>query len=219
MVRLSFKLINSLNNRKKSSMKKILIVFGTRPEAIKMIPVFLELKKYFHVKICVTGQHREMLDQVLDIFEITPDFDLNIMKNKQDLFDINTKVLIGMKKILFKVKPDLLLVHGDTTTTMASSMAAFYCKIKIGHVEAGLRTNDIFSPYPEELNRQITDRVSTFHFAPTENARQNLLEEKINSEGIHVTGNTVIDSLFSIVKKARSVPFSKNLLSQLPYPE
>jgi len=180
--------------------KKILIVFGTRPEAIKMAPVVKELRNSqdFSVSVCVTAQHREMLDQVLGLFDIKPDYDLNIMYSGQDLFDVTSNVLLGMREILLDVKPDFALVHGDTTTSMATSMAAYYLQIAVGHVEAGLRTRNIYSPFPEEVNRQITGRVATYHFAPTEQARQNLLAEQIADEKIIVTGNTVIDSLLSM---------------------
>jgi UDP-N-acetylglucosamine 2-epimerase (non-hydrolysing) len=196
---------------------KILIVLGTRPEAIKMAPVVKVLEKSLDVSVCVTAQHREMLDQVLDLFEITPDFDLNIMKPGQDLFDVTSNVLLGMREILLTSKPDVVLVHGDTTTSMATSMAAFYLQIPVGHVEAGLRTHNIHSPFPEELNRQITGRVTAYHFAPTEQARQNLLAEQVTDEQIVVTGNTVIDALLSVVKKSREAPFSDRLIAQLPF--
>jgi UDP-N-acetylglucosamine 2-epimerase (non-hydrolysing) len=195
----------------------VLIVFGTRPEAIKMAPVVKVLEKSLNVSVCVTAQHREMLDQVLDLFEITPDYDLNIMKPGQDLFDVTSNVLLGMKKVLAEEDPDVVLVHGDTTTTMATSLAAFYAQIPVGHVEAGLRTYNIYSPFPEEVNRQITSRMTAFHFAPTEQARQNLLTEQVADEKIIVTGNTVIDALLSVVEKARTVPFSEELLDQLPF--
>jgi UDP-N-acetylglucosamine 2-epimerase (non-hydrolysing) len=198
-------------------MVKVLIVFGTRPEAIKMAPVVRELEKSLDVRVCVTAQHREMLDQVLDLFEIVPDHDLDIMKPGQDLFDVTSSVLQGMKWVLAEEKPDVVLVHGDTTTTMATTLAAFYLQIPVGHVEAGLRTHDIYSPFPEEVNRQITGRVAAYHFAPTEQARQNLLAEQIPDEKIIVTGNTVIDALLSVVEKARAMPFSKELLKQLPF--
>ena len=200
-------------------MKKILIVFGTRPEAIKMAPVVKELRNSqdFSVSVCVTAQHREMLDQVLGLFDIKPDYDLNIMYSGQDLFDVTSNVLLGMREILLDVKPDFALVHGDTTTSMATSMAAYYLQIAVGHVEAGLRTRNIYSPFPEEVNRQITGRVATYHFAPTEQARQNLLAEQIADEKIIVTGNTVIDSLLSIVKKSKDIPFSNQLLEELPF--
>lgn len=196
---------------------KVLIVFGTRPEAIKMAPVVCELKKSFDVRVCVTAQHREMLDQVLDLFEIVPEYDLDIMEPGQDLFDITSNVLQGLKKVLLEEKPDLVLVHGDTTTTMAASLAAFYLQMPVGHIEAGLRTHKIYSPFPEEINRQITSRVTAYHFAPTEQARQNLLAEQVSDEKIIVTGNTVIDALLSVVEKARATSFSHELLQQLPF--
>jgi len=200
-----------------SNQKKVLIVFGTRPEAIKMAPLVKALKKRMDVQVCVTAQHREMLDQVLDLFEITPDYDLNVMQPEQDLFDVTNKVLIGMKKILSKNRPDLVLVHGDTTTTMATSIAAFYMKIPIGHVEAGLRTHNIYSPFPEEFNRQLTTRLAKFHFAPTEKARTNLHNEQVPDKNIYVTGNTVIDALLSVIDKARDTSYPDDLLSQLPF--
>jgi len=196
---------------------KILAVFGTRPEAIKMSPVIRALENNFDVKICVTAQHRQMLDQVLELFEITPDYDLNIMQSGQDLFDITSNVLIGIKKVLQIEKPDIVLVHGDTTTSMATAMAAFYLQIPVGHVEAGLRTYDIYSPFPEELNRQITSRIATLHFAPTKIARQNLLDEKVLDSQIYVTGNTVIDALLSMVEKARIIDFSDIILKKMPF--
>ena len=201
----------------KKTVKKILVVFGTRPEAIKMAPVVRKLSKSFDVKVCVTAQHREMLDQVLNIFAIQPDYDLDIMKPAQDLFDVTSKVMLGMKHILLKVKPDLVFVHGDTTTAMATSIAAFYLQIPMGHVEAGLRTNNIYSPFPEELNRQVTARIAQFHFAPTEQARQNLLSEQVQDKQIFVTGNTVIDALLSVVEKARNLPFCSKVIAELPF--
>lgn len=196
-------------------MVKILAVFGTRPEAIKMAPVIRALGDNFDVKICVTAQHRQMLDQVLELFEITPDYDLDIMQPGQDLFDITSNVLLGVKKVLQIEEPDVVLVHGDTTTSMATAMAAFYLKIPVGHVEAGLRTYDINSPFPEEFNRQITSRIATLHFAPTKISRQNLLDEKVPDSQIYVTGNTVIDALLSMVEKARIVDFSDTLLKRM----
>ncbi len=198
-------------------MKKVLIVFGTRPEAIKMVTVIKELKLFFDVKVCVTAQHRDMLDQVLNLFEIIPDYDLDLMSPNQDLFDITVSVLQGIKKILFIAKPDIVLVHGDTTTTMAASLAAFYLQIPVGHVEAGLRTYNIYSPFPEEVNRQFTSLVTKFHFAPTEKARQNLLDQKIPDKQIYVTGNTVIDSLFSVKEKVKKIRFSPKVLNKLPF--
>jgi UDP-N-acetylglucosamine 2-epimerase (non-hydrolysing) len=198
-------------------MVKILAVFGTRPEAIKMAPVIRALDDNFDVKICVTAQHRQMLDQVLELFEITPDYDLDIMQPGQDLFDITSNVLLEVKKVLQIEEPDIVLVHGDTTTSMASAMAAFYLKIPLGHVEAGLRTYDINSPFPEEFNRQITSRIATLHFAPTKISRQNLLDEKVPDGQIFVTGNTVIDALLSMVEKARIIDFSDTLLKRMPF--
>ncbi len=196
---------------------KVLIVFGTRPEAIKMAPVVHELKKILDVRVCVTAQHREMLDQVLNLFEIVPNYDLNIMKPGQDLFDVTSSVLLGMKLILVKDKPDLVLVHGDTTTTMATSLAAFYLQIPVGHVEAGLRTFNIDSPFPEELNRQLAGRIANYHFVPTHQARKNLLAEGVADEKIYLIGNTVIDALLSVVDKSRAIPYEKELLEQLPF--
>ncbi len=188
-------------------MKKIMLVFGTRPEAIKMAPLVKELKKnsdIFQTLVCVTGQHREMLDQVLKIFDITPDYDLNVMKQGQDLYDVTTRVLLGMRDVLKEVHPDVVLVHGDTTTSTAAALAAFYQQIPVGHVEAGLRTHDIYSPWPEEMNRQITGRIATYHFAPTPLSRENLLKENVADKKIIVTGNTVIDALYWVVKKIKT---------------
>ena len=188
-------------------MKKIMLVFGTRPEAIKMAPLAIELKKdeaNYKTIICVTGQHREMLDQVLHIFDIKPDYDLNIMKQGQDLYDITSRVLTGMRDILQKEKPDIVLVHGDTTTSTATALAAFYQQIPVGHVEAGLRTHNIYSPWPEEMNRQLTGRIATYHFAPTTLSRQNLLDENVSEEKITVTGNTVIDALHLVVGRLKN---------------
>ena len=187
--------------------KNILIVFGTRPEAIKMAPVVMEFKKHpnlFNTLVCVTGQHREMLDQVLTLFDIVPDYDLNIMKPNQDLYDVTSKILLGMRDVLDISKPDLVFVHGDTTTSMAAALAAFYKQIPVAHVEAGLRTGNIYSPWPEEMNRQITARITKLHFAPTSLARQNLLNEGIKEDGILVTGNTVIDALHIVTDKITS---------------
>ena len=184
-----------------------MLVFGTRPEAIKMAPLVKCLQQRqdeFEAIICVTGQHREMLDQVLKIFDIKPDYDLNIMKVGQDLYDVTTRVLQGMRDILQEVKPDIVLVHGDTTTSTAAALAAFYQQITVGHVEAGLRTYNIYSPWPEEMNRQITDRISILDFAPTQLSRQNLLNEGVEDENIYVTGNTVIDALHIVVNKIKS---------------
>ncbi|MBQ1610556.1 MAG: UDP-N-acetylglucosamine 2-epimerase (non-hydrolyzing) [Muribaculaceae bacterium] len=190
-------------------MKKVMLVFGTRPEAIKMAPLVKELEKHkeeIETIVCVTGQHREMLDQVLEIFDIKPDYDLNIMKVGQDLYDVTTRVLLGMRDILCEVQPDVVLVHGDTTTSTAAALAAFYQQIPVGHVEAGLRTHNIYSPWPEEMNRQITGRITTYHFAPTPLSRQNLLNEGVNDENIAVTGNTVIDALHMVINKIKSNP-------------
>ena len=187
-------------------MKSIMLVFGTRPEAIKMAPLVKEFQKYpdkFQTIVCVTGQHREMLDQVLHIFEITPDYDLNIMKQGQDLYDVTSRVLLGMRDVLKEVQPDIVLVHGDTTTSTAAALAAFYQQIPVGHVEAGLRTHNIYSPWPEEMNRQITGRIATYHFAPTPLSKQNLLMENVKEEQITVTGNTVIDALYMVVDKIK----------------
>lgn len=188
-------------------MKRILLVFGTRPEAIKMAPLVKEFQKYpdrFETIVCVTGQHREMLDQVLRIFEIVPDYDLNIMKQGQDLYDVTSRVLLGMRDVLKEVLPDVVLVHGDTTTSTATALAAFYQQSPVGHVEAGLRTHNIYSPWPEEMNRQITGRIATYHFAPTPLSKQNLLAEGVKSEQITVTGNTVIDALYMVVDKIKA---------------
>ena len=188
-------------------MKRILIVFGTRPEAIKMAPVIMELKRRpdeFHTTVCVTGQHREMLDQMLEVFDLHPDCDLNIMQPGQDLYDVSSRILLGMRDILAGVKPDLVLVHGDTSTSSFAALAAFYQHIPVGHVEAGLRTGNIYSPWPEEMNRQLNGRLCTWHFAPTETARQNLLHEGIADSQIAVTGNTVIDALHRVVASGKA---------------
>ena len=182
-------------------MKKILICFGTRPEAIKLAPLISRLKKTFNLKICVTGQHRNMLDQALMLFDIKADYDLKIMKKNQDLFYLTTKIISEIKNVFLKEKPDLVIVHGDTTTTMAASLASFYLKIPVAHVEAGLRTNDVYSPFPEELNRSVVSKIAKYHFAPTQESKSNLISENIISKDIYVTGNTVIDSLLQIVKK------------------
>lgn len=195
--------------------KKILLVFGTRPEAIKMAPLVKEFQKYpesFQTIVCVTGQHREMLDQVLHLFEIVPDYDLNIMKQGQDLYDVTARVLVGMRDVLDASQPDVVMVHGDTTTSTAAALAAFYQQIPVGHVEAGLRTHNIYSPWPEEMNRQITGRIATYHFAPTALSRENLLEESVSENKIIVTGNTVIDALYWVVNKIKS---DKKLSSEL----
>ena len=184
-----------------------MLVFGTRPEAIKMAPLVKEFQKNqdnFKTIVCVTGQHREMLDQVLNIFGIKPDYDLNIMKQGQDLYDVTARVLVGMRDVLKEVQPDVVLVHGDTTTSTAAALAAFYQQIPVGHVEAGLRTHNIYSPWPEEMNRQITGRIATYHFAPTPLSEQNLLAENVKGENIHVTGNTVIDALYMVVEKIKN---------------
>ena len=186
-----------------------MLVFGTRPEAIKMCPLVKEFQKHgeeFETIVCVTGQHREMLDQVLKIFEVTPDYDLNIMKQGQDLYDVTARVLTGMRDVLKEVKPDVVLVHGDTTTSTAAALAAFYQQIPVGHVEAGLRTHNIYSPWPEEMNRQITGRIATYDFAPTPLSRQNLLDEGVPDDKITVTGNTVIDALQMVVSKMEVNP-------------
>jgi UDP-N-acetylglucosamine 2-epimerase (non-hydrolysing) len=186
-------------------MMKILSVFGTRPEAIKMAPLVhsLEADSRFDAKVCVTAQHREMLDQVLELFEIKPDFDLNIMKPGQTLNDVTTSILIGLKPVLEDFKPDVVLVHGDTATTFASSLAAYYQQIKVGHIEAGLRTGDIYSPWPEEANRKLTSAITNYHFAPTVGSKNNLLNEGVSEDDITVTGNTVIDALFWVRKKLK----------------
>ena len=194
-----------------------MLVFGTRPEAIKVAPLVKELQKHakeLQTIVCVTGQHREMLDQVLRIFDIHPEYDLNIMKQGQDLYDVTSKVLLGMRDVLAKEKPDVVLVHGDTTTSMAAALAAFYQQIPVGHIEAGLRTHDIYSPWPEEMNRQITGRIATYDFAPTPLSRQNLLAEGVDDSKITVTGNTVIDALHMVVKRIKD---NANLDSELSY--
>ena len=189
------------------TMKKIMLVFGTRPEAIKMAPLVKEFQKHpddFETIVCVTGQHREMLDQVLHIFDIKPDYDLNIMKQGQDLYDVTARVLTGMRDIFKVCRPDVVLVHGDTTTSTAAALAAFYQQIPVGHIEAGLRTHNIYSPWPEEMNRQITGRIATYDFAPTPLSRENLLKENVPDSQITVTGNTVIDALYWVVDKIKS---------------
>lgn len=189
-------------------MKKVLIVFGTRPEAIKMAPVVRELHRrdgQFQVAVCVTGQHREMLDQVLDVFEIRPDFDLNIMRPNQDLYDVSSNILLKMREVVREVKPDLMLVHGDTTTSSMAALAGFYQQVPVGHVEAGLRTGNIYSPWPEEMNRKMNGVICTYHFAPTENARQNLINENVPSKNIVMTGNTVIDALQWVADSGKAV--------------
>jgi UDP-N-acetylglucosamine 2-epimerase (non-hydrolysing) len=193
---------------------KVLTVFGTRPEAIKMAPVVKELAadSAFEARVCVTAQHRQMLDQVLDIFAIRPDFDLNLMKPGQDLSDITGDVLLGMRKVFRQWTPDIILVHGDTTTTLAASLSAYYAKVRVGHVEAGLRTGNKYSPWPEEMNRCLTGAMTDIHFAPTEMARANLLREGIADEKIHVTGNTVIDALLDVVDRVRGDHSLRNQL-------
>ena len=188
-------------------MRKVLLVFGTRPEAIKMAPLVMELQKQkerIETVVCVTGQHREMLDQVLEIFDIKPDYDLNIMKRGQDLYDVTARVLTGMREVLKEIKPDIVLVHGDTTTSTAAALAAFYQQIPVGHVEAGLRTHNIYSPWPEEMNRLLTGRLATYHFSPTPLSRTNLIKESINDRNIIVTGNTVINALYWVVDKIKN---------------
>ena len=187
-------------------MKTVMLVFGTRPEAIKMCPLVKEFQKYpnyFRTIVCVTGQHREMLDQVLQIFEVTPDYDLNIMKQGQDLYDVTSRVLLGLRDVLKQEQPDIVFVHGDTTTSTAAALAAFYQQIPVAHVEAGLRTHNIYSPWPEEMNRQITSRIAAYNYAPTPLSRQNLLQENVANETITVTGNTVIDALYMVVNKIK----------------
>lgn len=199
-------------------MKKIMLVFGTRPEAIKMAPLVKEFQKYterFKTIVCVTGQHRQMLDQVLHLFEIVPDYDLDIMKQGQDLYDVTARVLVGMRDVLKEAEPDIVLVHGDTTTSTAAALAAFYQQIPVGHVEAGLRTNNIYSPWPEEMNRQITGRIATYNFAPTTLSKANLLREAVAEKSITVTGNTVIDALYWVVNKIKDNAEMNNDLREL----
>ena len=198
--------------------KKIMLVFGTRPEAIKMAPLYHALKArpdIFETQVCVTAQHRQMLDQVLRVFDIKADIDLNLMKAGQDLFDITSSVLLGMREVLKKHQPDALLVHGDTTTTLASSIAGFYAGIPVGHVEAGLRTHDLYAPFPEEFNRQVASKVAKWHFAPTAFSRQNLLDERVAESKITVTGNTVIDALFWVLNRIDSDPIKRNSIVTL----
>jgi UDP-N-acetylglucosamine 2-epimerase (non-hydrolysing) len=199
--------------------RKILTVFGTRPEAIKMAPLIKALEKRpWDSRVCVTAQHREMLDQVLDLFEIKPQFDLNIMQPDQDLHELTTRILNGVKKVLQAFQPDLVLVHGDTTTTFATTLAAFYEQIPVGHVEAGLRTGNLYSPWPEEANRKLTGALAAIHFAPTDLARQNLVQEGVQPESVHVTGNTVIDALQWVVAKLeRSETDSTGFADQFPF--
>lgn len=190
-------------------LKRIMLVFGTRPEAIKMAPLVKEFQKHpdeVEMIVCVTGQHREMLDQVLQIFDIHPNYDLNIMKQGQDLYDVTSRVLLGMRDVLKEAKPDVVLVHGDTTTSTAAALAAFYQQIPVGHVEAGLRTHNIYSPWPEEMNRLITSRIAAYNFSPTPLSRQNLLDEGVKEDSIAVTGNTVIDALYWVVDKIKNDP-------------
>lgn len=189
-------------------MIKNLIIFGTRPEAIKMAPLVNEFKKHterFETRVCVTAQHREMLDQVLDFFEITPDYDLDLMKPNQNLYSLTSDIILGLKPVLEEYKPDFVYVHGDTSTTMAASIASFYAGAKVCHVEAGLRTNNKYSPFPEEINRQVTGRIADYHFAPTEQSKMNLLAENVNEGTILVTGNTVIDALLESTVKVNSI--------------
>lgn len=199
--------------------KRVMLVFGTRPEAIKVAPLVKEFQKYssrFETIVCVTGQHREMLDQVLHLFEIVPDYDLNIMKQGQDLYDVTARVLVGLRDVLKEAQPDVVFVHGDTTTSMAAALASFYQQIPVAHIEAGLRTHNIYSPWPEEMNRQITSRIATHHFAPTPLSKQNLLREGVLEESIIVTGNTVIDALYLVVKKIKDYgTLSRQLGEQL----
>ncbi len=201
-----------LENRE---MKKIMLVFGTRPEAIKMAPLVKEFQKFpnqFETIVCVTGQHREMLDQVLSLFKIKPEYDLNIMQHGQDLYDVTSRVLIGMRDILKEAAPDVVLVHGDTSTSTATALAAFYQQVPVGHVEAGLRTHNIYSPWPEEINRQLTGRLASHHFSPTILSKQNLLREGVSEDKIVVTGNTVIDALYMVIDKIKA---DKNLSLEL----
>ncbi len=202
-------------------MRIVMLVFGTRPEAIKMCPLVKEFQKHpkdFKTIVCVTGQHREMLDQVLKIFEVTPDYDLNIMKQGQDLYDVTSRVMLGLRDVLKEIKPDIVFVHGDTTTSTASAIAAFYQQIPVAHIEAGLRTYNIYSPWPEEINRQLTSRIATYNFAPTPLSKSNLLKENVDERSIAVTGNTVIDALYMVVDKIKnnanlSNELEKNLLA------
>ena len=199
-------------------MKKVMLIFGTRPEAIKMCPLVKEFQKdtiNFKTVVCVTAQHREMLDQVLHVFDVKPEYDLNIMKQGQDLYDITSRVLLGLRDVLKKELPDIVLVHGDTTTSSAAALAAFYQQIPVGHVEAGLRTHNIYSPWPEEMNRQITGRIATFHFSPTQLSRKNLLREGIADEKIIVTGNTVIDTLHVVVDRIKKDKLLNEELSEV----
>jgi UDP-N-acetylglucosamine 2-epimerase (non-hydrolysing) len=198
-------------------MKKVLIVFGTRPEAIKMAPVIMQFQKkqqWFETKICVTSQHREMLDQVLEIYGIEPDYDLDVMKSNQDLFGLSGLILLKLRDVLTDFNPDIVLVHGDTTTSFTAALAAFYKKIPVAHVEAGLRSGNIASPWPEEMNRKLTSAIASFHFAPSILAKENLLAENVHPEHIYVTGNTVVDSLFMAVEKINSNKAVQNQIIQ-----
>lgn len=196
------------------NMKKLLLVFGTRPEAIKMAPLVLEFKKTvgFETLVCVTGQHREMLDQVLQLFEIKPDFDLDIMQANQDLHDITSRILLGLRGVLNKTRPDFVFVHGDTATSTAAALAAFYKQIPVVHIEAGLRTHNIYSPYPEEMNRQITGRIASYHIAPTQLSKENLLKENVTDDKIFITGNTVIDALQWVIEKIEKDKTTEKLI-------
>jgi len=210
VVRLEYRVI--------SMKKKIMLIFGTRPEAIKMAPLVRALQassSFFSTQVCVTAQHRHMLDQVLDLFEIVPDFDLDIMLSNQNLYDITASVLLKLKTVLDKSQPDLVLVHGDTTTTLTASLAAFYQRIPVGHVEAGLRTYNLYSPYPEELNRQVTSKIARYHFAPTASSRQNLLQENTPAQQIVVTGNTVIDALLWVLARIQAEPQRRHQLETI----
>lgn len=197
--------------------KRVLLVFGTRPEAIKMAPLVKAFEKHpeqFETLVCVTGQHREMLDQVLQLFEIKPQYDLNIMKAGQDLYDVTSRVLLGMRDVLKEAQPDLVLVHGDTATSTTAALAAFYQQIPVGHIEAGLRTHNIYSPWPEEMNRQLTGRLASYHFSPTPLSKQNLLNEGVKEENIHITGNTVIDALFWVIDKMKKDENLENAITE-----
>ena len=198
-------------------MLKVLTIFGTRPEAIKLAPVISELKIAFDMHVCVTGQHKDMLNQVMQVFDIVPDHDLDIMSDNQKLGETNARILVKLDRVLARVKPDIVLVQGDTTTAFAASLASFYQGIPVGHIEAGLRTHDLSSPFPEELNRQLVSRIAELHFAPTVGARDNLLKEGISPDTIHVTGNTVIDAFGIAVKKAQAVDFSEELYRIVPF--
>ena len=203
----------------KNARRKILVVFGTRPEAIKMAPLVKTFENHsldFEMKVCVTAQHREMLDQVMNIFEITPDYDLNLMKKNQDLYDITSNILLSFRTVLTDFTPDLVLVHGDTSTTFSVALACYYQKIAVGHVEAGLRTNNIYSPWPEEGNRKLTGALANFHFAPTQKSKENLIDENINEKSITVTGNTVIDALFLAKNRIETdIQLNSSLLTNL----